>query len=165
MPRAPRRAGIAVQRAFGRAGHRIFGRGRSSEDVDAGGSQQLEQVGVLLRNNSAAQPAAEFDAPLADRYARAQAGLTTENAEDDAAREILVGLEFLAGIDSPAEDRQLRMNRQVQRLSSRMRDGAGANPERELSELLTRWFEQAPQTPALEGRFEVAAKAAIDSLP
>ena len=108
--------------------------------------------------------AAEFDAPLAERYAQAQAGAAAE-ADAEAAREILVRLEFVAGIDSPAEDRQLRMNHQVQRLSSRMRDGASANPERELSDLLKRWFGQAPQTTALEQRFERAARAAIDSLP
>jgi len=108
--------------------------------------------------------AAEFDAPLAERFARAQTGATA-NADDDATRDVLVRLEFLAGIDSPAEDRQLRMNHQVQRLSSRMRDGASANPERELSELLKRWFAQGPQMPVLEQRFERAARAAIDSLP
>jgi len=104
--------------------------------------------------------AAEFDAVLAAR----QAGETIDS-DEDTARETLVSLEFLAGIESPGEDRQLRMNHQVQRLSSRMREGARAEPERELAGLLKRWFAQAPQPSELERRFAIAANAAIDSLP
>ncbi len=107
--------------------------------------------------------APEFDLPLAARHDSAPAPA----AEDSAAvRENLVRLEFLAGIESPAEDRQRRMNHQVQRLSSRMRGGAGStSPERELSELLAAWFAQTPQAQALEDRFAQAATIAIDALP
>ena len=104
--------------------------------------------------------AAEFDASLTARHAG-----ETIDTDEAAARETLVGLEFLAGVESPGEDRQLRMNHQVQRLSTRMREGARAEPERELADLLKRWFAQAPQSPELEQRFAVAARAAIDSLP
>ena len=104
--------------------------------------------------------AVEFDAVLAARHAG-----DTIDTDEDTAREALVSLEFLAGLESPSEDRQLRMNHQVQRLSSRMREGARAEPERELAELLKSWFAQAPQKTDLEERFAIAAKAAIDSLP
>jgi hypothetical protein len=105
----------------------------------------------------------EFDDALARRLADAQGGPTLR--DEPAARTILVQLEFLAGVESAPEDRQLRMTHQVQRLSSRLREGSGAAPDRELSDLLLAWFGQAPQTPAIEDRFAAAAHAAIDSLP
>ena len=108
----------------------------------------------------------EFDLPLAARYARAREfAADAVHVESEAAHESLMRLEFLAGIESPAEDRQRRMNHQVQRLSSRMRDGAAASPERELTDLLAAWFRLAPQPQPLETRFERAAMLAIDALP
>ena len=104
--------------------------------------------------------AADFDASLSARHAG-----ETIDMDEAAARATLVSLEFLAGVESPGEDRQLRMNHQVQRLSTRMREGARAEPERELADLLKRWFAQAPQPLELEQRFAVAARTAIDSLP
>jgi hypothetical protein len=108
--------------------------------------------------------AVEFDAVLAQRHTHALAGAPADAAEDHA-RETLVALEFLAGVESSAEDRQLRMNHQVQRLSSRLRDGASTDAEGELSVLLKRWFAQAAQPAVIEERFVAAANAAIDSLP
>ena len=138
--------------------------GRFSAALQKYAALRAQETGGPAAALSALPSAAEFDAALAGRCARAQAGATAD-ADDDAVRAILVRLEFIAGIDSPAEDRQLRMNHQVQRLSSRMRDGASANPERELSDLLQGWFAQTPQAPALEERFTIAANAAIDTLP
>src|SRR5689334_20019117 len=91
--------------------------------------------------------AAEFDAALTARHAQAGAGVSTADGDEPSARDLLVRLEFLAGIDTPDEDRQLRMSHQVQRLSSRLREGAATMPERELSELLSAWFAQTPQAP------------------
>ena len=105
-----------------------------------------------------------FDAALQARHLRAHSG-AREAEESEVARAILVQLEFLAGTDSPAEDRQRRMSHQVSRLSSRMRSGSAATPERELDDLLATWFAQTPQPPALEERFARAAAIAIDSLP
>ncbi len=105
----------------------------------------------------------QFDTPLAARHA--VAATPGEALETEGAREALVRLEFLAGIESPAEDKQLRMNHQVRRLSSRMRDGAATSPEAELSSLLSGWFSRAPQPLALERRFADAAAAAVDALP
>ena len=105
----------------------------------------------------------QFDTPLAARHA----GIATpvEHTESEGARELLVQLEFLAGIETPSEDKQLRMNLQVRRLSSRMRDGATLSAEAELGALLAAWFAQAPQPEGLEQRFASAAAAAVDALP
>lgn len=103
-----------------------------------------------------------FDTALQARTLQVPVG---HGGESETARKILVQLEFLAGIDSPAEDRQLRMNHQVQRLSSRMRSGNTTAPDRELDDLLVAWFAQTPQTPELEDRFARAATALIDALP
>jgi hypothetical protein len=112
-----------------------------------------------------ALPAAgEFDTVLQARRGNAAAGATLPE-EDQGARELLVRLEFLAGMDSPEDDRSLRMSLQVQRLSSRMRDRTAATPDRELTELLNAWFAQKPQPQALEQRFATAAQSVIDSLP
>ncbi len=108
----------------------------------------------------------KFDEALAQRHISACDHATTDSpASDNAARELLVRLEFLAGIESPAEDHQLRMQHQVQRLSSRMRNGAAQSPERELDTLMTAWFTQSAQTKSLESRFEAAATVAIQALP
>lgn len=109
--------------------------------------------------------AAQFDAALAQRHQYATGG-GVASEESEAARELLVQLEFLAGVESAQEDRQRRMNHQVHRLSSRMRGGAAsASPQAELTELLAQWFAQSAQPDALEQRFERAATAAIDALP
>lgn len=108
---------------------------------------------------------AEFEGPLESRYALAVVPQTVGDETDDDARDNLVRLEFLAGIESPSEDRQLRMNHQVRRLSSRMREGLAASPEQELASLLAEWFGRAPQAQALELRFAHAASVAIDALP
>ena len=57
----PRRRGVAVQGALGRSRHRVFRGCRPSQDVETRRLEELEQMGVLLRNQAAAQPAAELD--------------------------------------------------------------------------------------------------------
>lgn len=82
------------------------------------------------------------------------------------ARDILVRLEFLAGIASPPEDRERRMNYQVSRLSARMRGGASTGPEQELTALMIAWFGLRGSLPGpLEQRFDSAANAALSILP
>ncbi len=101
---------------------------------------------------------------LDTRFDRARSAASTPT-EDAAARARLVELEFLAGVETPDEDRDLRMQHQLQRLASRMRERAGTAPDAELARILTTWFAQAPQTDALERRFALAAQAAVSSLP
>jgi hypothetical protein len=111
---------------------------------------------------------AEFASALDPRHERARSGGIAA-ADDDAieqARDVLVQMEFAAGIASPAQDRERRMNYQVSRLSARMRGGAIAGPDHELTSLLARWFElPGPLPDELEQRFLDAATAAVTSLP
>ena len=126
--------------------------------IEAGAPESAPIEAVVVAATS------PFDGALAARRERAlTAAATPADASD--ARALLVQLEFLAGVETPAEDRQLRMNHQVQRLSSRMRQGVASTPQAELTDLLKQWFAQAPQEDALEQRFARAACAAIDALP
>ncbi|HEX4479417.1 MAG TPA: DUF349 domain-containing protein [Rudaea sp.] len=109
--------------------------------------------------------APEFEAHFRRRLERIGA---EENSAASAEHviDLLVRLESLAGIESPAKDRQRRMNLQVQRLSARVRHGQSASPEDELSTILSDWFALAGEIDAeSRKRFERAAKTAVDNLP
>lgn len=69
----------------------------------------------------------------------------TVRANAETARHVVVELEFLAGIESPAEDRDLRMDYQVQRLARRLGE-RDRQPDlaSEFSELTERWFRSFP---------------------
>lgn len=93
--------------------------------------------------------------------------LTEENAA--AARQVLVRLEFLAGLESPEHDRQARMDFQVQRLAQRMTERDSApNPADEASELEQRWYAHLPHPPDLHQdlakRFEKCQNALVSFL-
>ena len=106
------------------------------------------------------------EAPLAERFARATreaaGAFSAESAED--ARETLVELEVLAGLESPVEDAELRRNLQVERLSSRMRGTQSLGAAEQLDALLGRWSALGATATANEPRFERALLAAIESL-
>ncbi|WP_395681376.1 DUF349 domain-containing protein [Dokdonella sp.] len=110
---------------------------------------------------------APADARLAGRFERA----TTEGRRllpaelSDDAHVVLVELEMLAGIESPASDLDLRRNLQVERLSTRMRGTQAAGVNEQLDALLTRWSELEPTPAHTDERFERALLAAIESLP
>src|SRR5438445_5393383 len=139
----------------------------------------MEKYALLRKLESGAVPAAEISerwaaqtsvtgvlaGALNARYAHAGEQSIVPPAEDANARMRLVELEFLAGVDTAAEDRDLRMNYQLQRLASRMRERTNATPEAELEQILAAWFAQSPQPDALETRFAQAALAAVNSLP
>ncbi len=79
----------------------------------------------------------------------------------DLARQVVIEMECLSGIESPPEDRQRRMDFQVNRLSSRLGEGA-RRPDlvSERAQLQRRWLESFPHDPeshaALEQRFRSA---------
>jgi DNA repair protein SbcC/Rad50 len=105
---------------------------------------------------------------MAQALSARRARISTGNAgptDEEAARDRLVELEFIAGVETPADDRQRRMNYQVHRLASRMRDRATTSPEMELVLVLAAWFAQTPQREELETRFLRAAQAGVASLP
>ena len=112
---------------------------------------------------------AAFAQPLGRRWDRARAGtINPADAETiEAARDALVRMEFAAGIASPADDRQRRMDYQVARLSARMRGAAQSNDaDSELVEMLSGWFSlPGPLPEELEQRFATAARTALSALP
>jgi len=112
---------------------------------------------------------AAFAQPLERRWNGAGAGSIDPANEDiiEAARDALVRMEFSAGLASPAEDRQRRMDYQVARLSARMRGTAQTtDADSELVDMLSTWFElSGPLPEELEQRFDAAAKAALNALP
>ena len=99
---------------------------------------------------------ATLDSPAAD-----------EVADAEPAHDLLVRIEFLAGLASPSEDRQRRMDYQVRRLSARMRGGSAVEtPGNELTGLLAQWFAlTGPIALQTDARFLIAAKTAVEALP
>jgi len=84
-------------------------------------------------------------------------------AQTEKARQIVVEMECLSGLESPEEDRQRRMDYQINRLSSRLGGGAAkADLDSERAELQRRWLESFPhdigQAGGLKNRFESADK-------
>ena len=76
------------------------------------------------------------------------ADLAEKNA--DAARQVVIEMEFLSGEETPEADRQLRMDYQVQRLAKRMSERSSTpDLETELAELVRRWYATLPHPPKL----------------
>jgi len=89
-------------------------------------------------------------------------GREVEKQTEDA-RQIVIEMECLSGLDSPEEDRQRRMDYQIDRLSNRLGGGAAkADLDSERAELQRRWLESFPhdsgQASQLKKRFESADK-------
>ena len=81
------------------------------------------------------------------------------DAQTEKARQIVIEMECLSGLESPEEDRQRRMDYQINRLSNRLGGGADkADLDSERAELQRRWLESFPhhagQADQLEKRFE-----------
>lgn len=70
----------------------------------------------------------------------------TVQANAEQARQVVIEMEFLAGVESPDSDRQARMNFQVERLASRLggRDQQ-ASLSGELDQLRQRWYATFPR--------------------
>jgi hypothetical protein len=86
--------------------------------------------------------------------------------DDDAARDILVRIEILGGVDSPAEDQERRRALQIERLSARMRGTASATTvQQDLNELLERWTALGADSSDLDARLERALAAVLETLP
>jgi hypothetical protein len=121
-----------------------------------------------LQRWAAATADAPAEAQLAERFARATAagGNTLPDDETTAAMHaVLVELEMLAGLESPAADLDLRRSLQIERLSTRMRGAQSAGVTGQLDALLARWSELGPAATEADARFEHALLAAIESLP
>ena len=125
-----------------------------------------EPAAVAPRWESLGPPAPEF-AALDARYARAgDPSARAPSFDVETALDVLVRLEFLAGLDSPPSDRQRRMDHQVRRLSAHLRGGESTEPAVELAALFAAWFGLPAGAPGeLEARFTAAARAGMDNLP
>ena len=85
------------------------------------------------------------------------------DAQTEEARQIVIEMECLSGLESPEEDRQRRMDYQINRLSNRLGGGADkADLDSERAELQRRWLESFPhrtgEADQLGKRFEDADK-------
>lgn len=143
--------------------------------------QRLKQCERFEREGAASDTALEWNAlpevpgelgmALQARFDAAAAGAPTHLDESDcaAARDILVQLEFHGGSETPAEDKQRRMDWQVSRLSQRMGRGAAPSPREELLDLLVQWVSLGGLTGGsadeLRTRFDAAWHTAVERLP
>lgn len=124
-----------------------------------------------LRERWAASPASDVAAAaLNGRFAVAidhSDDIHPTSVNDTRAfREVLVELEFLAGIEAPEQDRESRRALQVARLSRRMRGDGVSTPAEELAALLTRWSVLGPAPGAeWDRRIEGGVAVAIETLP
>lgn len=114
--------------------------------------------------------ASPLAAALQQRFDAAAAGTSTADTDaDEARRDLLVTLEFLGTVETPAEDKARRMDLQVARLSQRM-SGAGTarSTREEFTALLQRWIAlgaaPAAVAPAMQARFRRAAEAVLTQL-
>src|SRR5881397_2049325 len=132
MALLPRRGGVAVQRALSRARHRVFGRGRTSEDVETRCFEELVQMRVVLRDHAATQPAAELDCParfvaeeVLDEKRNAAERTGAERLLIEAVNPIRVGLDD--GVDGWIDrgDRRRRRLRELLRRYLFVRDQVG----------------------------------------
>lgn len=124
---------------------------------------RAEDAEALLARWSAA-PRTDIAAATLD--ARFQSAFGAAAASDDDARalqEVLIELETLAGIESPADERELRRELQVARLAQRM-GGAAPESDDELAALLTRWTVLPCASAAQNARFDAAFARALDGL-
>jgi exonuclease SbcC len=120
---------------------------------------QVEWQALPQGEIAAAELAARFEAapPTAD-----------EATDDDveAFHDVLIAIEVLAGIESPAEDLERRRALQVDRLSARLRSSAVVVPtEQELAELLVRWTSLQARSNELDQRLERALAGVLETLP
>lgn len=87
--------------------------------------------------------------------------------DHEALRDCVLEIEQLAGIEAPAEDRQRRMDMQVEKLAARMRGVPAPAPGNALRELIANWSQLgavAEHDGALESRFERALQATLETL-
>ncbi len=105
--------------------------------------------------DAAAKNETPDDMPTALRDAVTKRGKTT--IDDTQIRELLVQMEALAGIDSPPDDHDLRMQIKLKRLQASLGDGKRENPRSELERHLAEWIAlDMPSNTALHQRFEAA---------
>ncbi len=122
---------------------------------------------VTLREQwEAAPPCGIAAQSLSQRFDAALAGPVAPGPENaEAFAELLLELEFLAGVESPQDALEQRRALQVARLAARMRGEAAGSEADELANLLQRWSELGTVPAAeLDERLRRAVLGAIDTL-
>ncbi len=102
------------------------------------------------------------DMPAALR--KAADSRTGAPADSTRVRELLVQMEALAGIDSPEEDHDARMQVNLKRLQASLGEGRREHPREQLESQLARWTALGPLPPsdaALQQRFGTALEAVL----
>jgi hypothetical protein len=100
---------------------------------------------------------------ITKRFQKASEGKAISSIDSKQLHRWCVNLEWLAGIDSPAEDKSIRMALQVERLSQAMTDPSSKSVSRtaQAENIIRNWYlARAERDPALIERFN-KAKAAI----
>lgn len=145
-----------------------MGAAAASQDWPAGDGANTPLTQALQRrfqsaagDGTGASPAGDGsgagNASAADAAGPAAAG-------DDARRELLVTLEFLGAVESPAADKARRMDLQVTRLSRRLSGSAHTSPREELLVLLQRWVELGPLPPSGAAEWQDRFARAVDAV-
>jgi len=119
-----------------------------------------------LRERWDAAPPTDIAADvLARRLEAALAGNALACGDGDAARDVLIELDFLAGTEGAEQERERRRQLQLERLSARMRGGAALAPYDELANLLVRWSElDAVAAAGCDERLERTVRSALATL-
>ncbi|MEP7043957.1 MAG: hypothetical protein ABI843_12915 [Dokdonella sp.] len=119
-----------------------------------------------LRERWSAAPSTDIGADaLSGRFEAALDGTPLTSNDDDAARDVLIELDFLAGAEAPEAERERRRQLQLERLSVRMRGGAALAPYDELANLLVRWSELGAIThDGRDERIERSVRGALATL-
>lgn len=137
----------------------------------------LSHYDVLLRQEAGESDADTLDSlrenlpPLTmtndefgSRLESARAGNPQAVGDTATLRDCVLGIEQLAGIEPPEEDRQRRMDMQVEKLSARMRGVQAPAPATALQELLASWITAGPNHDAgLEMRFRRAVIGTLET--
>ncbi len=125
------------------------------------------ELGKIDRDSARAEVAALASLRIAAEPMQARlksdAALRETAGETEAHRDCVIELEQLAGIESPAEDRQRRLDLQVAQLSARMRGDNAMAPLERLEQLLVRWSE-AGALPASSEQLDVRLERAVERI-
>ncbi|MGB0132288.1 DUF349 domain-containing protein [Dokdonella sp.] len=122
---------------------------------------------VFESSRSALAPLTLAAVELDSRIEPVVAGDEVSDSDVDALRDCVLEIEQLAGIEPPSEDRQRRMDLQVEKLSARMRGVQAPAPGNALRDLIATWSSLGPisdEDSVLESRFKHALLASLETL-
>ena len=126
---------------------------------------KVEPPGGLREKWNVAPPTDIASALLTTRFEAADLKVDVGTNDGRSFHDILLELEFLAGVEAGEVDRERRRGLQVERLSARLRGDAAMAPADELADLLLRWSALgAVADTHLDARFERSVAAVLETL-